>query len=198
MISGQTPALWDAEADTFDDEADHGLRDPATREAWRRLLLGVLPDEPSKIADLGCGTGTLSVLLAESGHQVDGIDFSSSMVARAQAKGRERGVSARFTVDDASAPTLARRAYDVVLSRHVLWAMKDPVETIARWCDLLRPGGILVLVEGSWSTGAGLTADEASQAVRVHRLRAKITPLTDPVLWGKEITDERYLLVSTR
>ena len=34
------PAYWDDQADTFDDGADHGLRDPRVREAWRRLLLG--------------------------------------------------------------------------------------------------------------------------------------------------------------
>ncbi|WP_067434963.1 class I SAM-dependent methyltransferase [Nocardioides jensenii] len=198
MSSGQTPALWDAQADTFDDEADHGLQDPATRDAWRQLLDGVLPEAPSRVADLGCGTGSLAVLLAENGHQVDGIDFAPEMVNRARAKAAEHGVAASFEIGDASAPTLPRRTYDVVLSRHVLWAMKDPVETVARWCDLLSPGGILVLVEGFWSTGAGLHASEASQAVRVHRMQAKVTPLTDPVLWGKETTDERYLLVSTR
>lgn len=198
MISGQTPDLWDAQADTFDDEADHGLRDPQTREAWRQLLREVLPENPADIADLGCGTGSLSVLLAEDGHRVQGIDFAPEMVERARAKAVAHGVAAEFSVGDASAPALARRGFDVVLSRHVLWAMKDPVETIARWCDLLRPGGILVLIEGFWSTGAGLRSTEAAQAVRVHRMRAKVTPLTDPVLWGKEITDERYLLVSTR
>lgn len=197
MISGQTPALWDAQADTFDDEADHGLREPATREAWRDLLAGVLPEQ-ARIADLGCGTGSLSVLLAGAGHQVHGLDFSPAMVARARTKAAEHGVEAIFEVGDASAPTLPRQAYDVVLSRHVLWAMKDPVEAIARWCDLLAPGGMLVLVEGFWSTGAGLRADEASWAVKVHRMRARVTPLTDPALWGKEIADERYLLVSTR
>ena len=37
-------ATWDAEADTFDEPADHGLHDPAVRDAWRRLLLGLLPE----------------------------------------------------------------------------------------------------------------------------------------------------------
>ena len=77
--------LWDAEAATFDDEADHGLADPATREAWRALLLGVLPPAPARIADLGCGTGSLSVLLAREGYAVDGLDLSPERVARARA-----------------------------------------------------------------------------------------------------------------
>ncbi len=38
-----TREFWDAEAAAFDDEPDHGLRDPATREAWRQLLAAHLP-----------------------------------------------------------------------------------------------------------------------------------------------------------
>ena len=30
--------LWDAEAESFDEEPDHGLADPACRAAWRDLL----------------------------------------------------------------------------------------------------------------------------------------------------------------
>ena len=46
--------MWDGEAAAFDEPADHGLRDPAVRSAWRDLLLGVLPAAPARIADLGC------------------------------------------------------------------------------------------------------------------------------------------------
>src|SRR6478736_3596059 len=71
-------ALWDTEAATFDEAPDHGLRDDRVREVWRTLLLGVLPPAPARIADLGCGTGTLSLLLADAGFTVDGVDLSRS------------------------------------------------------------------------------------------------------------------------
>ena len=52
-------AYWDSEAATFDDEPDHGLRDPATRAAWDALMKGLLDadDRSLRVADLGCGTG---------------------------------------------------------------------------------------------------------------------------------------------
>jgi hypothetical protein len=53
-----------------------------------------------------------------------------------------------------------------------------------------------VLVEGNWSSGAGLTAAETEEIVRTARIDAVVTPLTESVYWGKDIADERYLVVS--
>ena len=187
--------LWDAEAATFDDEPDHGLADPRARAAWLDLLTSHLPTAPARVADLGSGTGTLSVLLAEAGYAVDGVDFSPAMVARAVAKAADRN-DVTFSVADAAAPPLRPGAYDVVLCRHVLWALPDPHAALTRWIALLRPLGRLLLVEGSWHTGAGLTGAQTMDLVREAGRDAELYRLTDPVYWGREIDDERYLVVT--
>jgi SAM-dependent methyltransferase len=187
--------LWDAEAATFDDEPDHGLRDPATRAAWLELLIAHLPDPPARVADLGCGTGSLSVLLADAGYAVDGVDFSAEMVTRARDKAAGRdGVT--FAVADAADPSLEPHGYDVVLCRHVLWVLPDQAAALDRWGELLRPGGTLLLVEGSWHTGAGLSAAETEALLRTAGRTPTTYRLDDPVLWGGPITDERYLVVA--
>lgn len=188
-------AMWDKEAPTFDDAADHGLRDARTRDAWRQLLRAHLPPPPRRIADLGSGTGTLSLLLAEEGYSVDGVDFSPEMVARAVAKaGHLMGVT--FTEADAADPPLPEAAYDVVLCRHVLWAMPDPAAALRRWLDLLADGGSLLLVEGSWGNGAGLTGAQTRALVEATGRSAALVELDDPILWGRGVDDERYLVVS--
>lgn len=189
-----TRELWDREAATFDDEADHGLADPAIRQAWRILLLEVLPPAPSRVADLGCGTGTLTQLLAGEGYVVDGVDFSEEMLRRA----RTKVPSATFVLGDAAEPPLAPGTYDVVLCRHVLWALPDPGAVIGRWVRLLRTGGALVLVEGRWGTGAGLTSEEAAALVGRHRSEVTVRHLRESAYWGREIDDQRYLLLSRR
>ncbi|MET0788955.1 MAG: class I SAM-dependent methyltransferase [Cellulomonas sp.] len=195
MTTRDDIALWDAEAEAFDEAADHGLRDPAVRAAWRSLLVSLVPAAPARIADLGCGTGTLSLLLADEGHAVDGVDFSPAMVTRALAKAEARR-DVRFVVGDASAPPLDRAAYDVVLCRHVLWALPDPAAALRRWVDLLAPGGRLVLVEGRWFNGAGLSAAETVRLVEATGRPAELTLLPEPGYWGREITDERYVVRS--
>jgi ubiquinone/menaquinone biosynthesis C-methylase UbiE len=188
-------AMWDREAETFDEAADHGLGDAGTREAWRQLLRTHLPQPPGRIADLGSGTGTLALLLAEEGYAVDGVDFSAAMVSRALAKAGHLD-RVTFTEADAADPPLAAEEYDVVLSRHVLWAMPDPAHALRRWVELLAPGGTLVLVEGFWSTGAGLTGTQTVDLVRATGRSATLHELEDPLLWGRTVKDERYLVVS--
>ena len=77
---------WDDQAAAFDAAPDHGMSDPTVREAWAALLLPLLPTAPARVADLGCGTGTLTVLVAQAGHLVSGLDFAPRMVALAREK----------------------------------------------------------------------------------------------------------------
>ena len=192
-MADEDAALWDREAERFDEAADHGLRDPDVRAAWRTLLEGHLPAAPARVADLGCGTATLSVLLAEGGFTVDAVDFSPRMVALARAKAADEP-AVTVVQGDAYDPPLPARDYDVVLSRHVLWAMPDPRVALDRWRRLLRPGGRLVLVEGRWSTGAGLSAEETVSLVEAAGWQAELVRLTDPAYWGRTVDDDRYLV----
>jgi ubiquinone/menaquinone biosynthesis C-methylase UbiE len=196
-LAGMTD-LWDASAATFDDEADHGLRDPEVRAAWTALLLPLMPDPPVRILDLGCGTGSLAVLLAQAGHEVTGIDASMQMLALARAKAATAGVRLDLGRADAADPPFGPASADVVLCRHVLWSLPDQDAVLANWTRLLRPGGRLVLIEGSWSTGAGLPAADCRELVLRHRTTAVVRQLAaDAALWGGPVEDERYLLVSS-
>lgn len=187
---------WDSQARTFDEEPDHGLLQPQIRLAWRDLLLGHLPPAPADVIDLGAGTGSLSVLLAQSGYRVRGLDLADAMVTAATEKAMAAEVAATFRQGDASAPPYEPGSCDVVVSRHVLWAMPDPSAALRRWVKLLRPNGRLVLIEGHWSTGAGIAASDCERLVREQRESVTVRHLDDEALWGRPIDDERYLIVS--
>jgi len=139
----------------------------------------------------------LSVLLAEVGYQVDAVDFSRRMVELARLKaGGLAGLE--FFEADVYTPPLPEGSYDVVLCRHVLWAMPDPALALERWVRLLAPSGRLILVEGSWSNGAGLSAETTVELVEAAGRHASLTRLTAARYWGREITDDRYVVTSVR
>lgn len=207
---------WDTAAPAYDDEPDHGLRDPATRAAWARRLAEWIPQPAGSVLDAGCGTGSLAVLLGEAGHVVTGVDAAGEMVRRARAKAEAAGVRARFLRGDAADPPVGDRPFDAVLERHVVWTLPDPHRALRRWVSLLRPGGRLVLVEGRWAQtavggepyvagadalpwGRGVGADDLAEAVAPLVSELEVVPLAaDPALWGRPVRDERYALVARR
>lgn len=213
--SAAIAGYWDAAALSFDDEPDHGLKAEPTRRAWERLLDSWIPSEPVDVLDVGCGTGSLSLLLARSGHRVTGVDLAPRMVEQARRKLAGAGLPARFAVGDAAAPPTGAERFDLVLSRHLLWTLPDPGAALREWVGRLRPGGRLVLIEGRWhqtgrggalyAAGAeqllpwhgGIGAEALAAAVRPLVAALHVEPLSDrPELWGGPVSDERYALVA--
>jgi SAM-dependent methyltransferase len=204
-------AYWDAAADSFDEEADHGLRAPEVRAAWAARLDAWLPDPPADVLDLGCGTGSLSLVLAQRGHSVTGVDLSPKMAGHARRKLAVAGHAGRVLVADAGDPPLRSGSFDVVLVRHLLWTLPDPAAALRRFVTLGRAGGRLVLVEGRWNAGGdgtyvagagslpwtgGVTAQTLVDTLRPLVTDVTVEPLTDPDLWGRPVDDERYALVA--
>jgi len=201
---------WNDYAGAYDDVPEHGLGDLATHEAWRLLLERWLPTQPSDVADLACGTGSLTALVAGLGHRVVGVDLADNMVQRARAKTVKFAEQVTITLGDASRPPIHPASVDVILARHILWTLPDPQATIACWRLLLRPGGRFLLVEGRWRSmgdqgytddghmpwAGGVRAVDLVTVIEPLVQRIEVVPLTDPVLWGEEVVDERYLLVA--
>lgn len=126
-----------------------------------------------------------------------GVDRSARMIERARTK--LAGRDAAFLVGDAAELPLGERRFDVVLVRHVLWALPDPAAALRHWAGLLTPGGRLVLVEGRWGEAdpIGLPAGELTALVEPLAVRTRVESLAhDPALWGKEVADERYVLIA--
>lgn len=102
------------------------------------------PHSHSRILDLGCGTGRITLKLAETGHTVTGLDpaLASLEVAR-QKPGAERVTWIHGLSSDAAA-----NAFDLALmTNHVAQLLIDDLEWRAALNNLrraLKPGGRLV------------------------------------------------------
>ncbi|MCI0475032.1 MAG: class I SAM-dependent methyltransferase [Anaerolineales bacterium] len=99
--------------------------------------------------DLGCGTGTNSIYLAQHGFAVVGVDFSAKAIATARAKARRANLAIDFHVADVTRlDTLrVREPFDFVLDIGCLHAVDATrraryAEQIAR---VTRPGAMFML-----------------------------------------------------
>jgi 2-polyprenyl-3-methyl-5-hydroxy-6-metoxy-1,4-benzoquinol methylase len=193
----QSRDYWDAEAASFDDQPDHGLRDPVIRAAWEMLLRKSLPPSGGSVLDIGCGTGSLSVVMASLGYQVTGIDFSPEMISRAEAKAKASQQSIKFQVMDAAFPQFPPEQFDAIVCRHLLWALPELDQVLQRWEPLLKLGGRLLLIEGYWHTGAGLLAMQVIDALPKSFPWSSVENLSDQAdLWGGTVADNRYAITT--
>lgn len=157
--------FWDADSHTYDEAKSHAISDPLEAAAWRQALREALPEPPARVLDAGAGTGALSLLAAELGHEVTALDVSEGMLSRARDKARARGLEDRMTFVAGSAIEPPEGPFDAVMERHVLWTLPDPVYAMERWREV---AGRLVLFEGVWGATdpASRARDAAAEAIR--------------------------------
>lgn len=134
--------FWNYRSQTFDKSPGHYTASKEEEEAWKGLLRSKL-DDAEKILDIGSGTGFLSLMLADMGYEVVGIDLSEEMIARASAKAKERGLSIDFHQDDAEHLGFENNSFDAIVNRAVLWTLPNPDIAVREWMRVLRPGGKL-------------------------------------------------------
>ncbi len=131
----------------------------------------------ARVLDAGCGSGRLTVALAEAGAEVTGIDTNAEQLEGARRRAEEAGVALTLLEADFNAALpFADASFEAVTSRLALMAARDPVATLAELRRVLVPGGRLVTVlwaaaaENPWfaapreAIGAVLGPDRASFA----------------------------------
>jgi ubiquinone/menaquinone biosynthesis C-methylase UbiE len=103
----------------------------------------------ARVADLGCGLGSSSMLLAEAYPRttVVGSDYHPESIELARKKAAEAGVSDRVSFEVASAQTFTGTNYDLVTMFDCLHDMGDPLGAARRVREALAPDGTWLLVE---------------------------------------------------
>jgi cyclopropane fatty-acyl-phospholipid synthase-like methyltransferase len=102
---------------------------------------------PGRAIDLGCGTGTNVITLAERGWQVVGVDFAPSAIRRARRKIQRAGLDARVLVGDVTRLDGIRGPFDFALDLgcfHGL-APADKKSYLTRLEELLATNGYWML-----------------------------------------------------
>jgi SAM-dependent methyltransferase len=102
----------------------------------------------ARVADVGCGHGASTVLLADTypASDVVGFDAHAGSIEEARKRAADAGLADRVHFEVASATTLAG-TYDLVCFFDCLHDMGDPAGACAHVLDHLAPGGTLMLIE---------------------------------------------------
>ncbi|WP_455374099.1 methyltransferase domain-containing protein [Limibacillus halophilus] len=117
-------------------------------------LSGLSTGEGLKIADIGCGTGAATRVLAEDlGASVTAVDFLPEFLAELSAAAEQAGLDGRIETLAASMDALPfeEQSLDAIWSEGAIYNMgfRKGVES---WRRFLKPGGILAVSELTWLT----------------------------------------------
>ena len=141
---------WDRSSETYDSMPGHGIQSEWEKEAWKSLLNRALGDKLLDVLDVGCGTGALSLILSEMGHNVTGIDLSEGMLGKAKEKVKGQNFRAEFRLGDAENLSFENESFDAVINRNLFWMLLDPERAVFEWKRVLKPGGKVIIIDGNW------------------------------------------------
>jgi cyclopropane fatty-acyl-phospholipid synthase-like methyltransferase len=102
---------------------------------------------PGRALDLGCGTGTNVIYLAQHGWQAMGVDFVSRTIHFAEEKARQAGVEAKFYTGNVTNLSEIEGNFDLILDIGCFHSLSTDAKTVyaTNFSRLLAPQGTFLL-----------------------------------------------------
>ena len=108
-------------------------------------LVAMWPRSGGNVLDIGCGTGTNAIWLAQQGFQVSGIDISSRAIELAKQRAKESGVECCFAADDFLSRQTAGSSFSLLFDRgcfHCMGTDERRSRFVSQAAASLEPGGM--------------------------------------------------------
>lgn len=98
-----------------------------------------------RVLEIGCGTGSTALLLADQVAEIVGTDFSPAMIEIAEDKRSDQGVAnVTFRQTPAVDGIFQPQEFNAVLGFNLLHLLQDPGSAARRAHTLLKPGGMFI------------------------------------------------------
>ena len=134
-------SFWDRIANKY---SKSPIKDVPAYEKTMERTRAYLTDG-NEALEVGCGTGSTALLLADQVKHMTASDISGNMIEIAKGKAEDQGRDdvdfVRATLDD---NPFGGRTFDAVLAFNFLHLLRDVPGAIARAKDLLKPGGVFI------------------------------------------------------
>ncbi|MFO0983536.1 MAG: metalloregulator ArsR/SmtB family transcription factor [Planctomycetota bacterium] len=135
-------AYFDRAAESFGKQYLPGR----TWESLAKALLLLVPRQV--VADLGVGSGELTLLLASAAQRVIAVDYSEKMLQTVATKALRAGLSnIEFRSGEIDALPLAEQEVDVVILSQVLHHADSPARALDEAHRVLKPGGRVIVLD---------------------------------------------------
>lgn len=142
---------WMKRSDSFSDLRSKELSSSKKILWTNELNKHISNDRRQKILDIGCGAGFFSIILAEQGHEVTGVDLTTSMIEQAQIQAKLNNVEVDFLVMDAERLLFDDEEFDIIVTRNVTWNLPNPSNAYQEWHRVLKKGGTLLNYDGEYA-----------------------------------------------
>ena len=149
-VQARIDDYWTGRAPAYDAWQRHPERVEEDVRCWSDIWAGALPPAPLDVLDVGTGSGQVACVLADLGHRVTAVDLSAGMLEQARRNAAACRRPPRVLEGDAVAPPFPDGSFDVLTARYVMWTLRDPLDAVAAWRRVLRPGGTVALVDTTW------------------------------------------------
>lgn len=132
---------------------------------------------PGRAIDLGCGTGTNVVTLAQAGWQVTGVDFVPRAIGLARRKAHAAGLNVHLVIGDVTRLRGIDGPFDLALDLGCFHGIRDKGAYLRQLERVLRPAGSW-LMYGFFKShreepGAGLVDADLEMAARRMNLLSR-------------------------
>jgi len=102
-----------------------------------------------RVLEVGCGMGRFTLMLADRGVHVEGLDLSPGLLNKLRAGGGARFDIPLYCADALQPPAALSASFDVVLGFFVLHHVEDVQGAVLSMSRMLKPGGRLVLLDAN-------------------------------------------------
>lgn len=153
VVQDRINQYWSSGGQLYDTHPISVLHMGDAAAVWREIWAGALPEASADVLDVGTGTGQVAMHLWQLGHRVTGVDLAEGMLDLARTKSNGLENPPAFLVGDAVNPPFPEASFDAIVTRYLLWTLREPQVALATWRRLLKPGGRLAIVDGLWLGG---------------------------------------------